>query len=234
MNALRSAPLVPVKPKQRTMLGEARARESIDAQLRARGLAAEPEASEVINTPFHCWTPHHYGDRTLSASAWEARACQECNAGCLACGNHTCRADVCHKGRFAKSGFCRMLFWHWRRCVNPKGKSVVRRVHGRDLVSRWDGAGLPPVHSVPPQIGLPALEQNHAYHFKMTPGVMLGPRCNHDLGVLLRLPVMPPEFPSKAEEVDTQYTHITYPPALPQSGISLIGMLCCSMQTNSN
>ena len=26
------------------------------------------------------------------------------------------------------------------------------------------------------------------FHFKMTPGIMLGPRCNHDLGILLRLP----------------------------------------------
>jgi hypothetical protein len=37
---------------------------------------------------------------------------------------------------------------------------------------------------------MPALERNHAYHFKMTPGLMLGPRCNHDLGILLRLPVL--------------------------------------------
>lgn len=66
---------------------------------------------------------------------------------------------------------------------------VASRVHGRELVARWNGEGLPPVHSVPPFPGLPALEQTHPFHFKMTPGVMLGPRCNHDLGVILRPPV---------------------------------------------
>ena len=31
------------------------------------------------------------------------------------------------------------------------------------------------------------LEVTHPFHFKMTPGVMLGPTCNHGLGVLLRI-----------------------------------------------
>ena len=82
-----------------------------------------------------------------------------------------------------------MGYWHWRPCRDRKGLMVVSRAHGRELVSRWDGEGLPPVHSVGRQSGAPALEQTHPFHFKMCPGVMLGPRCNHDLGVLLRLPV---------------------------------------------
>merc|ERR1711966_365427 len=58
------------------------------------------------------------------------------------------------------------------------------------LRPRWDQDGFPPIITSPPQAGMPALERNHAYHFKMTPGLMLGPRCNHDLGILLRLPVL--------------------------------------------
>ena len=37
---------------------------------------------------------------------------------------------------------------------------------------------------------MPSLERSHAYHCKLTPGVFLGPRCNHDLSILLRLPVL--------------------------------------------
>eukprot|EP00973_Karenia_brevis_P047487 6593497-Karenia_brevis.AAC.1 len=36
-------------------------------------------------------------------------------------------------------------------------------------------------------MGLPAVEINHPFHFKMTPSMMLGPQCNHDLGILLRV-----------------------------------------------
>ena len=66
----------------------------------------------------------------------------------------------------------------------------MARVHGHALQRRWDGAAWPPVHSAPPQAGMPALERNHAFHCKMTPGVFLGARCNHDLSILLRLPVL--------------------------------------------
>ena len=45
----------------------------------------------------------------------------------------------------------------------------------------------PPVCTVPPSVGTPAVEINHPFHFKMTPAMMLGPQCNHDLGILLRL-----------------------------------------------
>ena len=65
-------------------------------------------------------------------------------------------------------------------------KVVAKRAHGHLLQPRWSGKGLPPIIATPPQSGLPALERNHAYHFKMTPGIMLGPRCNHDLGTALR------------------------------------------------
>ena len=31
----------------------------------------------------------------------------------------------------------------------------------------------------------------------MTPSMLLGPRCNHDLGVLLRLPILDPQLFTK-------------------------------------
>ena len=40
----------------------------------------------------------------------------------------------------------------------------------------------------PPFAGAPALETTHPFHFKMNPAILLGPVCNHDLGVLLRIP----------------------------------------------
>ena len=85
--------------------------------------------------------------------------------------------------------------------MNSKGKRVARRVHGRDLQSRWDGNGLPPLLESPPQAGLPALEPSQPYHYKMNPVIILGPRCNHDLGILLRLPVLPPMLRAALERV---------------------------------
>ena len=67
---------------------------------------------------------------------------------------------------------------------------VMARVHGHPWQERWQGAGWPPVQDEPPQVGIPSLERNHAYHCKLTPGVFLGMRCNHDLSILLRLPVV--------------------------------------------
>ena len=70
--------------------------------------------------------------------------------------------------------------------MSDKG-AVAKRYHGLQLQEAWDGEGLPPVLRAPPFLGLPALEINHPFHFKMTPSMMLGPKCNHDLSVLLRL-----------------------------------------------
>ena len=67
-----------------------------------------------------------------------------------------------------------------------KGKLIAKRSHGIALQPRWNGTGAPPVHQNLPLRGCPALETTHPFHFKMTPAIMLGPSCNHDLGVLLR------------------------------------------------
>ena len=104
-------------------------------------------------------------------------------------GNHVCRPDVCHKGHLGKKGFCRMFFWHWARHVDRDGKVGAKMSHGLVLQSRWDGSGSPPLCMSPPLVGLPALEVNHPFHFKMSPAILLGPKCNHDLGILLRLAI---------------------------------------------
>ena len=54
------------------------------------------------------------------------------------------------------------------------------------LHQRWRGGADPPVCAAPPFRGAPALETTHPFHIKMNPAIFLGPRCNHDLGVLLR------------------------------------------------
>ena len=59
--------------------------------------------------------------------------------------------------------------------------------HGLQLQARWNGTSAPPLCGSPPCAGSPALEVNHTFHFNMCPAIMLGPRCNHDLGILLRL-----------------------------------------------
>jgi len=66
----------------------------------------------------------------------------------------------------------------------------MKRVHGLALQPQWDKKGLPPVQQRPPNPGAPLLELNFPSFFKMTPSILLGPRCNHDLGILLKLPVL--------------------------------------------
>ena len=87
-------------------------------------------------------------------------------------------------------GLCRLLYWCYAEEKNDKGQAVMKRVHGKELQPRWNGEGLPPVHNKPPHTGAPKLERTHSQHFKMTPGIMLGPRCNHDVGIVVKLPVL--------------------------------------------
>ena len=81
-----------------------------------------------------------------------------------------------------------MLFWHWAQEAKKSGERGAVRRHGHPLQARWDGAGQPPIHSIAPFRGLPALEVNHPFHFKMTPSMLLATRANHDCQLLLRLP----------------------------------------------
>ena len=140
---------------------------------------------------FPRWTPQVYADQSLTAVDWARKAVLDANAGSRKYMNHVCLPKTCHKGRLAKAGFCRMFFWHWAQRKSKKGKhTVMARAHGHALQERWLNDEWPPVQRVPPQEGMPALERNHAYHCRMTPGVFLGARCNHDLSILLRLPVL--------------------------------------------
>ncbi len=67
---------------------------------------------------------------------------------------------------------------------------VAKRVRGKPLQKRWSGKGLPPVTQAPPQRGVPALERGHPFFFNMNPGILSGPSCNHDVGILAKLPVL--------------------------------------------
>jgi len=185
MEALREAPLLPLTQKQRGMIGEQRVRESSLAQLQGRGLkAAIVNTRSLENLPFY--PSSQCANKSVDADAWSAFAVREVQHRTQKTGNHVCKAAVCHKGSIGRKGFCRMFFWHWSRFVDQK-KEIAKRMHGLQLHRRWNGTGLPPVCTNPPHIGLPAIETNHPFHFKMTPAMLMGPQCNHDLGILLRI-----------------------------------------------
>ena len=88
-------------------------------------------------------------------------------------------------------GVLRMAFWHWVKTTSKKGETSAVRAHGLPLQTRWNGTDEPPVSMVPPFRGSALLQQEHPFHAKMNPGITLGPRCNHDLGVLLRFLTQP-------------------------------------------
>ena len=67
---------------------------------------------------------------------------------------------------------------------------VARHVHGKPLQRRWSGRGIPPVLETPPQRGAPALERNHCFFYNMNPGILSAVGCNHDIGILPKLPVL--------------------------------------------
>ena len=187
MEALHDEPLLHMTKKQSGMIGEARARESMRAQSLARGLQEIPYRKSYFS-PMSYVTSTVHTNSSVDASSWGKQCVRSVMASTRKTGNHVCRADVCHKGKHGKKGFCRFLFWHWTKSVDGKGKLIAKRSHGFSLQTRWNGTGAPPVHQNQPLRGCPALETTHPFHFKMTPAIMLGPSCNHDLGVLLRFP----------------------------------------------
>ena len=195
MRALQETSLMPVRKGQQEKLGADRASECLRAQCEARGLSSQAHAIAHHRAPFVSWTSAYHGDRTLSASAYEQRQCLEINAGSIQCGNHSCLPATCYKGRIGRAGFCRMKYFHYRFVLKRLKKSetttqVAKRCHGKALQARWMRKGAPPVIPTAPQKGAPGLERNHPFFFNMNPGVLSGPRCNHDMGVLPKLPVL--------------------------------------------
>jgi hypothetical protein len=191
MDKLKSLPLLPLSNKQLAYLGRVRGEEAMAAQLLARGLDSTPPMTQ--KTHMKHFMPVSYRNATVPANEYAATAVAEINAGVFKAGNHVCLPHVCFKGRgVGKLGFCRMFFWHWTQVTKKNGELGAVRVHGVQLRPRWDGVGAVPVCGAPPVLGLPALEMNHPFHFKLTPSIMLGPRCNHDLGILLRFPTTIP------------------------------------------
>ena len=114
MDALQTQPLIALSQKQRGMIGEARAREAIQAQLQARGMNVAPRVKPSRPLFVH-YTPAILASSRASSSAWARFASIDVLAGTLKAGNHVCRPDVCHKGRIGRLGFCRMLLWHLAR-----------------------------------------------------------------------------------------------------------------------
>ena len=191
--ALQQSALMPQNRKQRGMIGEAEAKLVVEAQLAARGLPSDgggggmrPEASPT--PPLVPYMPQAYASPTVSSADYAAAVLLEVHAAVHSFGNHTCRSDVCHKGRgVGRLGFCRMMFWHWRTVRNKAGKLEAKRFHGLRRQKRWKGVGHPPIQPLP-HLGAMALEVNHNWYMKLSPTIALGPRCNHDVSPLLRMP----------------------------------------------
>ena len=56
------------------------------------------------------------------------------------------------------------------------------------------------MHAISLEVGLPALECTWPYHCKENLGTLLGARCNHDVAVLGRIPVLPKDIEEQLTE----------------------------------
>ena len=169
------------------MVGHERRDESLRAQLFARGLKEYPKATGPPRQPVY-HMPKMYGDAAVGAEIWGAESTREVAASTRKTGNHICRTDVCHKGKIGRMGFCRFVFWHLGPGHVPEGRADgckgARHAPAATVeVIRRRAACL----QGSPHRGMATLEQAHPFHIKMSPGITLGPRCNHDLGILLCL-----------------------------------------------
>ena len=175
------------------MIGPERSKEIMEKQTLARGVVSNNLETCVqaasSSLPFQPWQSQLYADPLLSSADYASMMMEDCHKALSSYGNHTCRSDVCHKGRLGKIGFCRMMFWHWY-VVKKNQICGARRRHGLQLQERWDGSGMPPIQRAPPHQGAASLEVSHSFAMKMTPGPAICARCNHDLGILLRFPFL--------------------------------------------
>ena len=72
--------------------------------------------------------------------------------------------------------------WTQRRKTPSKWHTATSSMQGGMELERHRCGGAHPLW------GGPAIETTHPFHFKMTPSMMLGPVCNHDLNCFLRIP----------------------------------------------
>ena len=118
------------------MIGPERSKEIMEKQTLARGVVSNNLETCVqaasSSLPFQPWQSQLYADPLLSSADYASMMMEDCHKALSSYGNHTCRSDVCHKGRLGKIGFCRMMFWHWYvvkktdlRCETPPWAAVA-------------------------------------------------------------------------------------------------------------
>ena len=85
-----------------------------------------------------------------------------------------------------------MRFFHKVALDDGNGGSVENMVHGAQLAPRWQARA----HDTPPiadkaqwNAGEALVEQHHPFVGPLTGAMYAGPRCNHHISVLLRLPI---------------------------------------------
>ena len=84
-----------------------------------------------------------------------------------------------------------MRFFHKVAFYDGDGRSITKMVHGAPLVPRWRACGdsAPPVADTAQwNAGEVLVEQHHPFVGPLTGAMYGGPRCNHHISVLLRLP----------------------------------------------
>jgi len=211
METLRSMPLLQIdKDEQLPMIGLKGYVEQHKAQCMARGLPPttlqaffQDNARFLRQNKGRPYLQAALKSRRTSPEEWQRRMVTELLLHTKRCGNHKCKPRVCHKGRIGKKGFCRLGFWHYalrmkkgthrqdrRKVQNAKDEPKRVMVHGKSLVPRWDGQGMPPIEHSQPDQGRILFERNHPFHTKMNPPLGVCGLSNHDVNHLLRLQVL--------------------------------------------
>ena len=98
---------MPLNHKQSGMIGPERSKEVMEKkQLLARGTVPDDLGTEVQAAPasiqFHTWQSQSYADPLLSSADFASMMMVDSHAAVSSFGNHTCRSDVCHKGRLGR------------------------------------------------------------------------------------------------------------------------------------
>ena len=102
MQTLQQEPLLHLTQKQRGMIGEERAQETMRAQLQGRGQQQLP-CVRVAPAPMSYVTSTSHANARVDSEEWSTKAIRSICGSTRKTGNHVCRPDVCHKGSIA---FC--------------------------------------------------------------------------------------------------------------------------------